>query len=216
MWYTTRYEGFDSPPRNCTPPALFSLFQSSISVLLRTGFSLKLIGMTGLILTYLIYNGGGFFSYDLTGLAEADLYTGHFRCFLAFFQFVQLCGSLHLLCFQTTIADDVSCPRGYRSGSKVFGVAVAFDVIANVMQFVVYLYMSRNDKAWWEQVTMGGGLEWLFVTLARTLNACSLLYYANGLFLLEAYHDDGTSDVLQMINLTIFSIAGTSGMFQQQ
>lgn len=211
MWYTTRYEGFDAPKFSNRGPTGHALVQTFSSGLLRTGFLLKWIGLTGLIVAYYMYEGRGLFTYDLKETSEAQRDTQGFRCSLACFQLIQSLGALYLLFFQTLLADDASWSRGYRAGSKMLSNAAFLDVASSTLQFIIYVYMDTHyDKVWWNHFT-SGGTEWLISTLARLLNAFSLLYYASGLFLLEVYHDNGTNDWHGVLNAFIFTVAGIAG-----
>lgn len=213
MWYTTRYEGFDTTKGCSTTRKGSAIVQVLSAGLLRVGFLCKWIGVTGLILIYYVYEGTGLFTYDLKETTENQRENDTFLGWLAFFQFIQLIGSLYLLLFQTSISDDASWARGYRAGSKTFGTAAFLDLISNTLQFIVYVYMaSHYDKAWWFQFT-SGGTEWLISTLARLINSFSLLYYASALFLLEVYHDHGTNDWHGVLNCFIFTVAGITGNF---
>lgn len=211
MWYTTRYEGFDGPKHSSRGPTGFTAIQGILSGLLRTGFLFKVLGLTGLVLSYYVYKGTGLFTYDLAETTEEQRTSPGFRRCLELFSFLYLAGALYLLFFQTLLADDASWTRGYRAGSKMLGNAAFLDVVSSTLQFIMYAYMDNNyDKIWWNQFC-SGGVEWLFHALARLIQAFSLLYYASGLFLLEIYHDNGTNDWHSVLNCFLFTVAGVSG-----
>lgn len=211
MWYTTRYEGFDAPKHSNRSPSGIATIQSMLSAQLRSGFLFKLIGLTGLILSYYVYKGTGLFTYDLEDTTEEQRGTAGFRSCLEIFSALNLVGALYLLFFQTLLADDASWSRGYRAGSKHLGNAAFLDLISSTLQFIIYVYMDAHyDKVWWNQFS-SGGVEWLVYALARLLNAFALLYYASGLFLLEVYHDNGTNDWHGVLNCFLFTVAGVAG-----
>lgn len=208
MFYTTRYDGYDTQHIYEKTTWGSVVIQALSSGLLRLGVLLKWIGLTGLLFSYYIYEGQGLFTYDLKDTTEAQRELQGFRCSLTAFQFVHLLGALYLLGFQTFLADDASWSRGYRAGSKMFGTAATFDVISSTLQFIIYVYMDNYyDKTWWAHFTSGGA-EWLISTLARLLNAFALFYYASGFFLLEVYHDNGTNDWHGVLNAFILTFAG--------
>lgn len=211
MWYTTRYEGFDGPKYSTRTPSGIAAIQGILSALLRTGFLLKLVGVTGLVLSYYIYEGTGFFTYDLKDTTEEQRGMTGFRCSLVVFCGIHLCGALYLLLFQTLLADDASWARGYRAGSKMLGNAAFLDLVSSTLQFMIFVYMDTHyDEPWWYQFT-SGGVEWLIYALARLLQSFSLLFYASGLFLVEVYHDNGTNDWHGVLNAFLFTAASISG-----
>lgn len=93
----------------------------------------------------------------------------------------------------------------------MLGNATFLDLISSTLQFIIHIYANFHyDSSWWFQFT-SGGVEWLNHTLARLLQAFSLLYYANGLFLIEVYHDDGTNDWHGVLNSFLFTVAALTG-----
>lgn len=206
MWYTTRYEGFDNPKSGFTRTPLNSALLGGIfSGLLRLGFLLEFIGLTGLFISYFGYKGTGFFTYDLWLTSEEQRSHLGFRNCLVLFSGLYLLGALCLLLFQAVLSDDASWARGYRAGAKLLGNATFLDVVGATLQFIFYAYMSNHyDKTWWAQFT-GGGVEWLVFALARLIHALGALFYASALFLLEVYHDQGTNDWHGVLNAFLFT-----------
>lgn len=212
MWYTARYEGFDAPRRKASAPRLADIYTCLLSYTLRCGFLLKWIGLTGLMVSYHYFGGLGFFTYNLIDTTEEQRNMFNFRRCLIAFEFICFFGSAQLLIFQACLSDDVTCARGFRSGSKLFGVGVFFDLISNIIQFAVYLHLYLDyTKEWWLQATIDG-VEVSFLTLSRLFHAFALLYLAFGAFLLEAYYDyEGERENLIIINAVLLCITGIGG-----
>merc|ERR1711977_50436 len=97
--------------------------------------------------------------------------------------------------FQYCLADDAAWARGYRAGSKVLSAAVLLDCISQSMQFAAFLWIYKNySDQWWDQNYSQGGVEWLFLGGARILSGMAMKTYGGAIFLLEAYHDEGTNE----------------------
>lgn len=94
--------------------------------------------------------------------------------------------------------------RGFRSGSKLISYATSFDICSGVLQFILFLHIATNySPSVWEQYSNGGS-EWLLTAFARLLHAISAFLYGNGFFLVEVYHDKGTSVLLGLAILVLY------------
>eukprot|EP01069_Polyplicarium_translucidae_P004526 Polyplicarium_translucidae@DN259_c0_g1_i1.p1 len=208
MWYTTRQEGFDDPKHTKRGPDLASYVESRTNSTLRVGFLTQALSLGGMFLLFWGFQGLGIFTYDLHYTNESMRSNTVFRAALAFLSFCYMTGSARLLAFQLTLADDAVWARGYRAGSKLFGIASLLDLVSSTMQFVFYLYMANNyDKTWWAHFT-SGGYEWTFVAFARVLHAVAFCMFADATFCLEVYHDDGAGGLHAILNSFAFAAAG--------
>lgn len=76
MWFATRQEGFDDPrpamrgPCVELPGAIFCGSINGNSFLLRGGFLLQFLSLTGLFISYWSSGGTGLFGYELQGMSE--------------------------------------------------------------------------------------------------------------------------------------------------
>jgi len=205
MWYTTREDGFDDPRHTKRAPCVnVNVF---IQGLLRSGFTLQLLSLTLMIVFHVIFGGSGLFAFDLSSMDEAGRSHDTFRCLIAVFSLIYLIGSCSLLLFQALMADDTAWARGYRAGSKIFRMAVFFDVISSVMQFIFFLYVAKFYSNKWYSHFEAGGSECVFLAYIRIMHAMCFILYGTSTYLLEVYHDEGAGDLHAYINCSFFFVA---------
>lgn len=136
------------------------------------------------------------FSFYFTGFDEAVMEGIRCRSGVTGAAFLHLIGAGCLSCFQVMLADDASLTRGFRAGSKVISYATLYDICASALQFVLFFhFMANYSPQIWAQYTNGGS-EWLLTTFTRLLHAIAMMLYGQGFFLVEAFHDVGTSTFL--------------------
>eukprot|EP01053_Blabericola_migrator_P007690 Blabericola_migrator_1__7689@NODE_3924_length_1423_cov_113_025811_g2427_i0_p1_GENE_NODE_3924_length_1423_cov_113_025811_g2427_i0NODE_3924_length_1423_cov_113_025811_g2427_i0_p1_ORF_typecomplete_len293_score37_95DUF3273/PF11677_8/2_3e60SdpI/PF13630_6/6_9e03SdpI/PF13630_6/7_7e02_NODE_3924_length_1423_cov_113_025811_g2427_i04611339 len=208
MWLTTRHEGFDGLRPTHRKPGAGSFVDRSIATYLRFGLFWQAVALTGLIVSHYAFEGDGFFTWDLRH-STADMRENPvYRMTLLAFCAMHLLGSIYLMAFQGTLADDSAWARGYRAGSKFMAHGALFDVLSSAITLAGALnfYQCYTDSYWTHYKE--GNLDWIFGAGARVLHAIALILYAQGLVLLEVYHDEGTSDWHGIMNWFLFMAGG--------
>lgn len=180
----------------------------AINGYLQTGLLLQFLAVSGMIVSHYIFEGQGFFVWDLRHTTPAMRGDSWYRLTLLLMNILYLMGAVHLVGFQATLSDDSAWARGYRAGSKFLGTAVLFDTVAAVMQVAgAYSFYANYSEIYWTHFHEGN-LDWIFGAGARTIHAIGWLLFAHAFLLLEIYHDEGTNDWHGIINWFIWGLGG--------
>lgn len=175
---------------------------------LRLGFLCQLISFAIFYTGYFTCGGRGLFSLSLENLQDDVAQHTFFRASLVIGSFVHLLGTVLLSIFQIFLADDAAWSRGYRAGSKWISYATLYGTCADVLQCVLYLHIALHYSPALITQSTGGGSEWLLFTFTRILYAIAAFQYGQGFFLIEVYHDQGTSAFLGAALLVAYVATG--------
>ena len=212
MWYTTRHEGYDGDTgaRKSHQWLSGEMLERYLGSQLRIGFLIRLITAFAVNIGYYAFGGTRVFTWGLEFTTEHMRAETNYIPYLAVWTGIALWSGMHLACFHAFLSDDAAWARGFRAGSKAFGVAIFFDMVGLVLQLVAYVWISANySELWWENYTTGG-VDWLYFAVCKILFGIKFLCMAPAIALLEIYHDEGTSDWHGLMNAFLLCAGGLS------
>eukprot|EP01071_Lankesteria_metandrocarpae_P002436 Lankesteria_metandrocarpae@DN2327_c0_g1_i1.p1 len=180
-------------------------WDACINYNLRIGFGLQLAAFIGLCICSLVgRNGAVYLSGVLAGNTELVKNVPLPLCL--FFTCIWIIGTLVLNSFPQLAEDDAAIrhSRGYRAGVKAFQQATLLDVVSGLMTAVIFYSLFSFFEDEWMMEKTGSGSMSMFILVARTVHAFSLMLYAMGVFCLEGYHSEGTVECWAWLIATLY------------